>query len=154
MAYESGICTVNAVYTGTDFVKADNNGGFCVTVVGGGTIIGEPKPRIQKTQLATDVIAGVIQSVEEGSDDIRTPSATKAATYANRGIVKMKKDASAPTLTDIGGQVMPTTTPGAVSVSDISSPPNKGQGLVVGITGTGTDDFLLVDLDRTFYDIS
>ena len=144
MAHEVIRNRVNATYTGSNLVATDENAGLAVKVVGGSQS-GAPIPEIEKTSVATDVISGILELVNVPQWDTRAPTGIKSCSYVNSGIIKVKK-MGAPANDDIGGQIMPTTTAGQVSVD--STAPNVGFGEVVDITGTTTSDYLYVDLDR------
>ena len=142
MAFENVGSVVNATFTG-GFTTADRSAGVTVKVTGGSSD-GFPRPTVAKTDAATDVIAGVVQSVEVASTGNRAPSGINGISYANSGTVKVRKNA-APSTADIGGQIIPTTGAGMVDVD--AAAPAVGFGLVVGITGTAATDFLIVDLN-------
>lgn len=146
MAKEVITKPVNATYEGTNLVAADFNAGLVVKVTGGSES-GSPLPSVEKTSAATDVISGVLQNGKVPQVSLRAPSGRRECVYA-RGILKVKKS-TAPVSDDIGGQIMPSTTAGEVTVD--STAPNVGFGEVVDITGTTTSDFLYVDFDRAAF---
>ena len=146
MAFENIKSVVNATYA-SGFTAADANSGVVVSV-SSGSESGFPEPVVRKSNAVTDDIAGVVQNVEVADTGNRAPSGRNALTYANSGVVKVKKSA-APDAADVGSQIRPTTTAGEVSVNA-----DAGFGMVVDITGTTTDDYLLVDLDRAVFSLS
>ena len=160
MAYENinrdGVRTCR--YDGTEFTSADNNMGIVVRVTAGVGLTsdyGWGRPYVEKLGAGTGGttpgtagdIYGVAQTVETPSGQARAPSGERLVSVATRGILKTKK-VSAPVLADIGKKIAVETAtanldPGGVDTVNADATP--GRGVVVGITGTGADDFLLVD---------
>ena len=153
MAYENidrdAVVTVR--YTGTNLTAADNNMGQVVRITGG--TAGDnnwARPTVDKLPAgsgSTDGdLYGVVQTVETPSGQSRAPSGERVASVATRGILKTKKTVP-PALTDIGLAIgvdsAGTKDNGGVTTAAATS--DNSRGIVVGITGTGADDFLLVD---------
>ena len=145
-------------YAGTDLSAADSNMGQVVRVTAGAgqaSDYGYGRPTVAKLAAGSGGsggspgdMYGVVQTVEVPSSGSRAPSGTRITSVATKGILKTKKT-SDPALTDIGLQVIvDTTTSGAaaggVNTAALSTAVTP-RGIVVGITGTTANDFLLVD---------
>ena len=157
MSFETIRNVEDAYYDGSDFTLADNNEGLAVKIVGGRIVNSQAYTQVQKLAVGTgasvpnQAIWGIAQVVTEGGST-RAPTGIKGVSVATSGsAVKVKKANGAPELADIGGVIIPevtaSTTVGGVAVDRTAGA--AGQGLVRGITGTTTADFLIVDLDRT-----
>ena len=146
MAYGSIEETINCRYTGTDFTIADVDAGVVAQVADAAAADnGWARPRIIKAPTGTGVtgnMLGVVQTVEVPSTSNRAPSGTRICAVAYQGILKTKKTED-PEAADVGKYVALDTTAGrtagGVTTSDTAS-----NGLVVGITGTESTDFLIV----------
>ena len=155
MAKETILNVEDAVYTGNDLTTADNNAGLAVKIVGNVLVGGEYYARVQKLETGAGAgvpnqrIWGVIQTVT-APGSTRAPTGGRFVSVATAGSVKMKKGTTAPATGDAGGVIIPdvTATSNAGEVNVATGAADTGQGIVERITGTTTDDFIIVNLNR------
>lgn len=148
---EAITCTFLAnEFTYADFT-GDNAGKTYLVKLGASTIAsaGGPLPLVQKTNALNDRIYGVAVGIDgDGSVRNSTPTPRRIRVVRN-GIVRVTRFGGI-TYGAIG-QSLKTHAgdPGTADLVDLTVPANKGQGrgLIVGVTGLTTDDYLIVDFD-------
>ena len=150
MAHENIDHTQNLTcrYLSTDFTAADNNAGIVVQINSSGvqaSDYGWARPTAVKVPTDTGAagnMTGVVQTVETPSGDPRAPSGERLVTVATKGVMKTAKTED-PHPGDIGQYVALDTATGR-DIGKVTVGSTFSNGVVVGITGTTSADFLLV----------
>lgn len=141
---------ISCSFGATDFTNADftgtNTGMTYLVALDASTTAttGAPLPVVRKTSAVTDIVYGVAVGIDGDGRRSNNIEGPRRVRVVRGGTVLIKKMTDAPAFTDIGGGVTGTTESG---ISAVSAANGVGRGTIVGITGTTTNDYLIVDLD-------
>ena len=148
MARENVRSTINVRYTGTNLSGSDVGGGLVAVLVNDApSQTGGARPTVTKAPTGTGAdgtILGTIQTVESPTpspNNNRAPSGQSIGTVATSGTLLVKKS-TAPIADDVGDYLAIDTDAGR-TVGTVKTA-GTGTHLIIDITGTTTDDFLVV----------